>query len=43
MKVKLRAAGFEAKPSTPEWFAQFIQAETLKWAGLLKAIGIKAQ
>ena len=43
VKVKLRAAGFEAKPSTPEWFAQFMQAETLKWAGLLKAIGIKAQ
>ena len=43
VKVKLRAAGFEAKPSTPEWFAQFIQAETLKWAGLLKGIGIKVQ
>ena len=43
VKAKLQAAGFEPKPSTPEWFAQFIQAETLKWAKLLKAIGIKAQ
>ena len=43
VKAKLTAAGFDAKPSTPEWFAQFIQAETLKWAKLLKAIGIKVQ
>jgi tripartite-type tricarboxylate transporter receptor subunit TctC len=43
VKAKLQAAGFEPKPSTPEWFAQFIQAETLKWARLLKGIGIKAQ
>ena len=43
VKAKLQAAGFEPKPSTPEWFAQFIQAETLKWAKLLKGIGIKAQ
>jgi len=43
VKAKLAAAGFDAKTSTPEWFAQFIQAETVKWARLLKAIGIKAQ
>ena len=43
VKTKLQAAGFEPKPSTPEWFAQFIQAETVKWAKLLKGIGIKAQ
>jgi len=43
VKAKLAAAGFDAKTSTPEWFAQFIQAETVKWAKLLKAIGIKAQ
>ena len=43
VKAKLQAAGFDPKPSTPEWFAQFIQAETLKWAKLLKGIGIKAQ
>ena len=43
VKAKLQAAGFEPKPSTPEGFGQFIQAETLKWAKLLKGIGIKAQ
>ena len=43
VKAKLVAAGFDAKPSTPEWFGQFIQAETVKWARLLKGIGIKAQ
>ena len=43
VKARLTAAGFEAKPSTPDGFAQFIQAETLKWAKLLKGIGIKAQ
>jgi tripartite-type tricarboxylate transporter receptor subunit TctC len=43
VKAKLAAAGFDAKTSTPEWFGQFIQAETLKWARLLKGIGIKAQ
>jgi tripartite-type tricarboxylate transporter receptor subunit TctC len=43
VKAKLTAAGFDPKPSTPQWFGQFIQAETLKWARLLKGIGIKAQ
>jgi tripartite-type tricarboxylate transporter receptor subunit TctC len=43
VKAKLAAAGFDAKTSTPEWFGQFIKAETLKWAKLLKGIGIKAQ
>ena len=43
VKARLTAAGFEAKPSTPDGFAQFIQAETLKWAKLLKGIGIKAR
>jgi len=43
VKAKLVAAGFDARTSTPEWFGQFIQAETLKWARLLKGIGIKAR
>jgi tripartite-type tricarboxylate transporter receptor subunit TctC len=43
VKAKLAAAGFDARTSTPEWFGQFIQAETLKWAKLLKGIGIKPQ
>jgi tripartite-type tricarboxylate transporter receptor subunit TctC len=43
VRAKLAAAGFDAKSSTPESFGQFIQAETLKWAKLLKGIGLKAQ
>jgi tripartite-type tricarboxylate transporter receptor subunit TctC len=43
VKAKLTAVGFDPKPSTPQWFGQFIQAETLKWAKLLKSIGIKAR
>ena len=43
VKARLAAAGFDAKSSTPESFGQFIQAETLKWAKLLKGIGLKAQ
>jgi len=43
VKQKLTAAGFDPKPSTPQWFAEFIQAETLKWARLLKQSGIKLQ
>ena len=43
VKARLTAAGFDPKPSTPEWFGQFIQAETLKWARLLKQSGIKLQ
>jgi tripartite-type tricarboxylate transporter receptor subunit TctC len=42
VKAKLAAAGFDARASTPQWFAEFIQAETLKWAKLLKQSG-KAQ
>jgi tripartite-type tricarboxylate transporter receptor subunit TctC len=43
VKSKLAAAGFDPRTSTPQWFAQFIQAETVKWAKLLKGIGIKPQ
>ena len=43
IKARLAAAGFDARTSTPRWFAEFIQAETLKWAKLLKQSGIKAE
>ncbi|HJY77088.1 MAG TPA: tripartite tricarboxylate transporter substrate binding protein [Burkholderiales bacterium] len=43
VKAKLEAAGFTPKPSTPESFGQFIQAETAKWGKLLKGIGLKAR
>jgi tripartite-type tricarboxylate transporter receptor subunit TctC len=42
VKSKLAAAGFDAKTSTPQWFGEFIQAETVKWARLLKSSGIRA-
>jgi tripartite-type tricarboxylate transporter receptor subunit TctC len=43
IRSKLSAAGFDAKTSTPEWFAQFIQSETVKWAKLLKQSGIRVE
>ena len=43
VKAKLAAAGFDARTSTPQWFAEFIQSETLKWAKLLRQSGIKAE
>ena len=43
VKAKLAAAGFDAKSSTPQWFGEFIQAETVKWAKLLKQSGIRAE
>jgi tripartite-type tricarboxylate transporter receptor subunit TctC len=43
VKARLAAAGFDAKTSTPQWFGEFIQAETVKWAKLLKQSGIKAE
>lgn len=43
VKAKLAAVGFDARTSTPQWFAEFIQSETVKWAKLLKQSGIKAE
>ena len=43
VKSKLASAGFDAKSSTPQWFGEFIQAETVKWAKLLKQSGIRAE
>ena len=43
VKAKLAAAGFDARTSTPQWFGEFIQAETVKWAKLLKQSGIRAE
>jgi tripartite-type tricarboxylate transporter receptor subunit TctC len=43
LKEKLIAAGFEARTSTPEGFADFIKAETVKWARVVKEAGIKAE
>ena len=43
LKEKLIAAGFDARTSTPEWFADFMKAETVKWAKVVKEAGIKAE
>jgi tripartite-type tricarboxylate transporter receptor subunit TctC len=43
LKEKLIAAGFEARTSTPEWFGDFMKAETIKWAKVVKEAGIKAE
>lgn len=43
IKEKLLVAGFEAKTSTPEWFGDFIKAEAVKWAKVVKQAGIRAE
>lgn len=35
--------GIEADPSTPEEFGNYIKSETIKWARVVKAAGIKAE
>jgi tripartite-type tricarboxylate transporter receptor subunit TctC len=43
MRERLIALGFEPVGSTPEEFAQRIDWEIAKWAGVIRAAGIKAQ
>lgn len=43
IRDRLIAAGFEARTSTPEWFADFMKMETAKWGKVVKAAGIKAE
>jgi tripartite-type tricarboxylate transporter receptor subunit TctC len=40
VKQKLLAAGIEPIQSTPEGFAAYMQSETLKWQGVIKAANI---
>jgi tripartite-type tricarboxylate transporter receptor subunit TctC len=40
VKQKLQAAGIEPIQSTPESFAAYMQSETLKWQGVIKAANI---
>ena len=42
-KEKLKAQGVDPVGSTPEAFTAFIQAETAKWARVLREAGIKAE
>lgn len=43
LKERLIAAGFEARTSTPKWFADFMQTETAKWSQVVKDAKIKAE
>jgi tripartite-type tricarboxylate transporter receptor subunit TctC len=43
MEARLAGAGFDVKTTTPQEFADFIRADTAKWAGILKRSGTKAQ
>jgi len=43
MKEKLSAAGVEPRLSTPEQFAGFIRAETIRFAKVIKDAGIRAE
>ncbi|MGD9921786.1 MAG: Bug family tripartite tricarboxylate transporter substrate binding protein [Pseudorhodoplanes sp.] len=42
VKERIYQGGAEARPTTPEEFAAFIKSETDKWAGIIKAAGLKA-
>ena len=42
-KQRLLESGIEATPSTPEQFATYIQAETKKWAKVVKDANIKVE
>jgi len=42
-KVRLASVGCEIVASTPEEFSSFMQAETIKWAAVVKAAGIQPE
>ena len=43
MKEKFASMGMESVVSTPEAFAKVIREETVTWANVIKAAGIKPQ
>jgi tripartite-type tricarboxylate transporter receptor subunit TctC len=43
VKQALLDQGIEAAPNTPEQFADYIKAETAKWAQVIKAAGMKSE
>jgi tripartite-type tricarboxylate transporter receptor subunit TctC len=43
VKDVLFRQGLDAHPSTPEQFGKYIQAETVKWAKVIKASGAKPE
>jgi tripartite-type tricarboxylate transporter receptor subunit TctC len=40
---RMSSIGIEARPMTPEQFAEFIRAETKKWAEIIRRSGAKAE
>jgi tripartite-type tricarboxylate transporter receptor subunit TctC len=42
MKKRFAELGVEGVGSTSKEFAQFVQRESAKWAGVIRASGIKA-
>jgi len=40
---RMRNLGIEARPMTPEEFAEFVRAETGKWADIIRRSGAKAE
>jgi tripartite-type tricarboxylate transporter receptor subunit TctC len=43
MAPTLKRFGYEAKPLTPQEFADFFAAELRRWPPVLKAVGLQAQ
>jgi tripartite-type tricarboxylate transporter receptor subunit TctC len=43
MQASLATFKVEPKPGSPEDFAQFLAAEVKKWAGVIRAAGIKVE
>ncbi|MCC6531389.1 MAG: tripartite tricarboxylate transporter substrate binding protein [Burkholderiales bacterium] len=43
LRERLVSAGIEPRPNTPEQFAAFIKSETVRYAQVIKAAGIKPQ
>src|SRR4051812_41873908 len=43
LKERMTAEGLEVLGSSPEEFAEYIKSETVKWAKVIKAAGIKPQ
>ena len=43
LRAKLNLLGYELTGSTPEEFKNYLEADTKKWAELIKSQGLKAE
>ena len=41
--AKLTEQGYETVASTPEWFAQYVKSEVVKWTKVIRAAGLKGE